>query len=317
MKMAVENITNWILITGAIRSGTTFAGTVMSLPASVDYIHEPFNGGRSLPDERPFTARYIPPDVDDEEYDRQLSNIFSYDFTLNTTIHHQDPWWYNMAKSILGSRGPFYFRIARLNPFHKAAVIKDPTSKFVAERLYLKFGVRPVVLVRHPTSWIASLKRVGWWPGTREFANQAELVEAHFSDDRDFLNTTWSSNLKKSAAHWRASYKMLLEQADCHPDWQVVTHEELSSSPVAVFKRLYGQLDLPWSSRIERSVGRRTKGSNSTEASSGRVMDLSRDSANIFEKRRDSLTREERREIFGIVEDIAMQVYSRESFALE
>lgn len=317
MKIAVENITNWILVTGAIRSGTTFAGKVLSLPASVDYIHEPFNGGRSLPDDQPFVARYVPPDANDDDYDQQLSRIFSYDFTLNTYIHHQDPWWYNIAKSALGSRGPFYFRLARLNPFHTAAVIKDPTSKFVAERLHLKHGVSPVILVRHPASWIASLKRVGWWPGTREFANQTDLVKAHFSDEKDFLNKTWSSDLKKSAAHWRAAYKMLLEQADRYSNWYVVTHEELSSNPVSVFKHLYEQLDLPWSSRIERSITRKTKGSNSTEASSGRAMDLNRDSASIFEKRRDSLTREERREIFEIVEDIAMEIYPKESFALE
>jgi hypothetical protein len=46
-------------------------------------------------------------------------------------------------------------------------------------------------------------------------------------------------------------------------------------------------------------------------------MDLSRDSASLFEMRRDSLTREERREVFEIVKDVALQLYSKESFALD
>lgn len=33
----------WLLVTGMPRSGTTFAGRVLSAPLAVDYIHEPFN----------------------------------------------------------------------------------------------------------------------------------------------------------------------------------------------------------------------------------------------------------------------------------
>jgi hypothetical protein len=43
LKIAVNRIENWIFVTGVIRSGTTFVGKVLSLPLSVDYIHEPFN----------------------------------------------------------------------------------------------------------------------------------------------------------------------------------------------------------------------------------------------------------------------------------
>ena len=46
-------------------------------------------------------------------------------------------------------------------------------------------------------------------------------------------------------------------------------------------------------------------------------MDLARDSAKIFESRRSSLSKEERRAIFDIVRDVALQVYPRRSFAID
>lgn len=184
-----------------------------------------------------------------------------------------------------------------------------------AEYLYHHFGVRPVIVVRHPASLAASLKRVGWWPEVKDF-KQPELVERYFSDNNETLHRDWSSRLLESMGHWRLLYTMLLTQARQYPEWIVITHERLSARPLATFKYLFDQLDLPWTEHAARTVRRLTGHSNSAEARHGRAMDLSRDSASLFEMRRDSLTREERREIFEIVEDVALQLYSEESFAL-
>jgi hypothetical protein len=46
-------------------------------------------------------------------------------------------------------------------------------------------------------------------------------------------------------------------------------------------------------------------------------MDLSRNSADIFEMRRDSLSLAERQAIFKVVEDVALELYPRESFAID
>jgi hypothetical protein len=60
-----------------------------------------------------------------------------------------------------------------------------------------------------------------------------------------------------------------------------------------------------------------TRGRNTTEASGDQAMDLQRDSASIFRHRRDSLPLAERREIYDIVADVALQFYSEKSFALD
>jgi hypothetical protein len=45
-------------------------------------------------------------------------------------------------------------------------------------------------------------------------------------------------------------------------------------------------------------------------------MDLRRDSAQIFETRRNAIAPEQRRALFEIVKDVALKLYSRESFAI-
>ena len=319
IKLAVDHIKNWIFVTGVPRSGTTFVGMTLSLPLEVDYIHEPFNPMCGIPGMNRW-YRYLRPTLDTEEmqhYHQLTKSIFSYDFTLTNNIPKYDPWLRQMSKRIVGSRGPFYLRFAKLNFFHKAAVVKDPTGNLLSEYLYLHFGVKPVIIIKHPTSFIASLKRVNFWPNPSKLNDQPHLIEDYFFDEAEFINRDWSDPVLAAAAFWRIVYKVLLTQANKYPDWQVVTHEKLSQEPVSVFQNLYQVLDLPWSQSVKAKILKQTQGNRSAEAKKGIVQDLRRNSANIFKIRRDSLSPEERRAIFEVVKDVALQIYPKESFAID
>ena len=89
------------------------------------------------------------------------------------------------------------------------------------------------------------------------------------------------------------------------------------STPIKVVKEFHDTLDLPWSEAVPRTPRKLTSGSNSATARTGRIQDFKRDSASIFQVCRDSVPVEQRREIFEIVKDIALDIYSRESFALD
>jgi len=230
MAVRLNQIDKWIFVTGVIRSGTTFLGKMLSLPLQVDYIHEPFHGGYTLPGRRVLLPRYVRPGDESDEvqrYRKQVAHLYRYDIAMRTALHPQDAWYRKVAKHIAGSRGPFHLRLAKWNPFHLASVIKDPIGKLVAGFLYRAFDTTPVIIVRHPVSLAASLERLGWWPEVREFAVQDDLVEDFFADEPDFLFRSWPNRILESMAHWRATYKVLLRQAARHPNWQVVTHEEL------------------------------------------------------------------------------------------
>jgi len=317
--LRLDRIKNWIFVTGVIRSGTTFVGKVLSLPLEVDYIHEPFNGGRTRPKGELLQACYIRPGVESEATRRlqnQLEKLLALEIDLNTSITPLDPWWIKSVKKVLGSRGPLNLRLARLNPFHTSVVIKDPVGSLLAEYLYLHYDIVPVVVVRHPLSFLASLQRVGWWPDINGFAGQPDLLADYFPGEEAWFDTDWSSLRAQSAARWRASYKVLLSQAQRYPDWVVVTHESICAKPLESFRELYRRLSLPWSASVERRIRKLTQG-KTLRSRSGRAMDLKRDSAAISRESKTELSVEDRREIFDIVKDVALELYDVESFGLE
>ncbi|MDY6782469.1 MAG: sulfotransferase [Cyanobacteriota bacterium] len=318
MKIAVDKIKNWIFVTGVPRSGTTFVGKILSLPLQVDYIHEPLNPQCGLPEITKW-YRYFGSDFDFEEMqcDRAIARIFNYDLTLRSNIPQKDPWHRQAMKKLIGSRGPFYLCLAKLNPFHTAAILKDPIALFLTEYLYFRFQVKPVIIIKHPASFVASIKRVKFSPSPDKISDRDRLTQDYFANEPDFLYRTWADPVQAAAAFWRIAYKVLLTQASQYPHWQVITHEQISQSPVATFRQLYQNLDLPWSSSIERKIIKQTQSSNSTEAKAGVVQDFKRNSAEIFETRRNSLSLEERIIIFEIVKDVALNIYPKESFALD
>jgi hypothetical protein len=222
-----------------------------------------------------------------------------------------------LIKQFIGSRGPYYLRFAKLNLFHKSAIIKDPIGCFLCEYLYLQFRIKPVIIIKHPISFIASLKRVNFWPTLTKISNTPDLIEDYFPNESHIFSQEWPDRISAACAFWRVVYKVLLTQANRYSDWQIITHEELSQRPITVFKDLYDNLNLPWSPSVEQKISKQTQSRDSTEAKKGVVQDFNRDSSNIFNARLKSTPVEERRLIFDIVKDVALDIYSEESFALQ
>ena len=312
-------VRNRVFVTGVIRSGTTFVGDILSHGIGVDYIHEPFHGAYTLPENRELLPRYISenPTIHDlDEYNDQLDKLLGYRIRMRSSRYDGDSFLRKRVKRIVGSRGPFYLRMARVNPFSNACIIKDPVGKFVAGHLYRRYAVTPVVVVKHPVSLAASLTRVKWYPELQEFRDQPDLIRDHFAGEDEFFARTWPTRLHEAMAHWRATYTFLLNEAERYGDWPIVVHETLSANPVEEFSRLYERLGLQWTSSVERKVERLTSSSSPSERS-GRVQDFKRDSASIFEHRRAMVPQEVRGEIFEVVKDVALRLYDRDSFAID
>jgi hypothetical protein len=307
-------IENWIFVTGAPRSGTTFLGKVLSARLEVDYIHEPFNPDCGIPGiEQRYL--YLRPG-EGGKYESLISKIFTYDFKLRTGYYQNDSRARKLIKRFVGSRGPFYLRFAKLNPFHKAAVIKDPIGCLLTEYLSASFGVKPVIVIRHPVTFVASIRRLGWEVNLEPLAGQSELVDDYFSDDPSFAAERYTDTVERGAALWRALNKVLLAQASRNPDWPVIRHEELSARPLDIMSGLYDKLDLTWSERVERMVQANTRAKGRAEAASGKVQDFKRDSAQLFALRMKMMSADERRRIFEITWDVAQEHYPKASFGL-
>jgi len=320
MGVGTDGITNWVFVTGVIRSGTTFTGKILSIPLVVDYIHEPFNTGCGM-EGMNRRYRYVRPEPDTPEMERLHSlttDLFDYNFDLQTVYHEEDPWYRSLAKTIVGSRGPFYLRLAKANPFHTASIIKDPTGSMMANYLYHRFDVQPVVVLRHPVSLVASFRRLGWWPTSDKLLEQSALVHDHFTNARvkpSRIDSPLPDHIEDSCLHWCLVNQVLLDWAERH-DWTVVRHETLCDHPLSTFRQLYRTLELPWSRFVDRKVRKLTTGP-SAQADNNQVQDFRRDSGSIFETRLQSISKARRREIYEVTKEVALRVYSESSFRID
>ena len=320
INVGADHIDNWVFVTGVIRSGTTFVGKILSTPLEVDYLHEPFNTGCGMEgmDRR---YRYVRPSLDTPEMKRLhvlTKALFDYDFDLQTVYYEDDPWYRHLGKKLLGSRGPFYLRLAKANPFHTSSIIKDPTGSMMANYLHHRFDVQPVVIIRHPVSLVASFNRVEWWPQSEKLLEQSALVNDHLNDTPvrpSLIDSSLPGRVEDACVHWCLVNQVLLDWAERH-DWNVVRHETLCENPLSTFKTLYRDLGLPWSRHVRRKVRTLTTG-QSPKAKNNEVQDFRRESDSIFETRLRSISKENREAIFNVTRDVALRVYSESSFRVD
>jgi hypothetical protein len=314
--MIGRQVSSWIFVTGAPRCGTTFVGSILSAPLSVDYIHEPFNPDCGLPS---IDQRYLYLREDDDRLSKYLPDIsalFQYRAKLQTGYYPRDTVLKRTFKSVVGSRGPFYYRLARLNPFHQTAVIKDPIGCLLAGFLQQRFGVRPLLLTRHPVTFVASVLRLGWQMTLEPFLTQRELIEDYLAAEESSLRSAGSDPIEVAAHIWRTLYTVLLRQAQQNDGWLVIRHEDLSNEPVEQFRKLYEDLGLPWSARVERRVNRWSRPGNAIEASKGRVQHFRRDSRQLHALRMAMLEPHERRRVYELTGELASHWYDEQSYGI-
>ena len=129
-------------------------------------------------------------------------------------------------------------------------LLKDPIAVFSAEWLAETFGAQVVVLIRHPAAFADSLNRAGWNYDFSNFLRQPLLMERYlyrFADEIRAAAAQPMDILDQASLLWRAIYHTVYEYQQAHPAWYFVRHEDLSLDPIAEFRRLFGYLDLPFS----------------------------------------------------------------------
>ena len=146
-----------ILVTGSHRSGTGWVGQVLAAsPRPVGYVWEPFS---ILHRPGTFAARFDHwfPYVCDE-------NAAAVRGPMTRTLE----WRYAVAAELRALRTPKDAarmardtgRFVRNRRLGAIPLLKDPIAVFSVEWLNTTFGTRPVLLVRHPAAFAASVKRL-------------------------------------------------------------------------------------------------------------------------------------------------------------
>ena len=164
--------------------------------------------------------------------------------------------------------------------------MKDPLALFSTPWLQGRFGFHVVILVRHPAAIMHSQQRLDWRFNFRHLVAQPDLMDDLLSPWAEQIerlaNTDQVDLAEESALVWRLMYGVADQWRDTHPEWSVVRHEDLSTTPQEEFRSLCRRVELGFCERIEQRLQSTTTSSNPTMAPSGVAHQLERNSvANV------------------------------------
>lgn len=321
-----------ILVTGARRSGTTFSGRALSLLPTISYLNEPFNwqfGIDGLVNKpsylyidnncaskeqllllddffslRRARYRYFPEDTDLTDLLPRIGNIFRNFSRERLPVR--------IFRVLLKNRGQFEFdRTKFLHPKNHL-LVKDPLAALASEFLADRYGLKVVVVIRHPAAFFQSMKNKGWGYDSKSFSNQVplrdrfpEIFNEGFENARDIDDYIINE--------WIAVYTVLFEYVKAHPEtFFPVRHIDISLNPVETFKDLYRKLDLPFTRRVENRIIRLTSSSNKVEPT--KMIDLTRNASQLPFLWKDKLTSSETSKIRRRTESLTSRYFPDESW---
>ena len=246
-----------ILVTGSHRSGTTWAGKMMSTAPHVGYIHEPFNiGGEITVNSKPF--KYWFQHVNDE-------NSKEYGPAFDKLLHFHYPLYDNLLrvrtsknairamKDIVRDQGLFLWH----KIWGDRPLIKDPIAFFSAEWLYEKFNANVLVLIRHPAAFCSSLKIKNWHCPFDNFLKQPILMKGYLSkfeaDIRDYAQNP-RDVIDQAILLWNCIYYTCSIYKENHTDWTFIRHEDLSLDPLNEFRSIFKIFDLQFSRKVYTKI---------------------------------------------------------------
>lgn len=268
-----------ILVTGAHRSGTTWAGKMLAADALTAYISEPLNVLH-----RPGVFRvkvnhwyqYVC-DENGDEYLPAFQDLLEFDYFLWDEIRslrsRKD--FLRMGRDFL----IFYNALMR----GQRALLKDPFAVFSTPWFAKHLKCKVVITVRHPAAFASSLKRLNWKFDFQDLLDQPLLMRDHLDLYREEMQSIKSDDvIGQSALLWKMIYHSVHASRELNPDFIIVRHEDLSRDPVSGYRDLYQLLDLEFTTRVEKTILNSSSSENPAELSRKKVHGFKLDSrANI------------------------------------
>lgn len=241
-------------MTGSHHSGTTWVGKVLASSPRVVYIHEPFN-----PDFAPTLAGqcrdrwflYLTDDSVDPATRRDLARRLSLKYPLMTAFKESGT-WRARARSVRDDMLVTWGRVRASRP-----LIKDPIALLSTDWLASEFGALPIVMIRHPAAFVASILVRDNSFDFRSLLSQDHLMEAYFvglAEQFERYVQVEHSKLDQACLLWVALNSVVSRMRAEHPNWVFLRHEDLCAAPVAGFRQLAEYVRVPFDDRLERSV---------------------------------------------------------------
>jgi len=300
-----------ILVTGAHRSGTTWAGKMLAADADTAYINEPLNvlhrpGVFGMKIDRWY--QYICSE-NEADYLRAYEHLLEYDYFLWDEIRsirsRKD--FLRMGRDFL----IFYNALER----GQRALLKDPFAVFSAPWFAERLNCKIVFTVRHPAAFASSLQRLSWRFDFKDLLDQPLLLRDHLSLFLGPMHSIHADDvIAQAALLWKMIYSTVHKFCEQHPDWILLKHEEYSREPVSKYRELYSKLGFDFTSRVEKEILKSSSSENPTELSLKKTHSVKMDSVGSIKNWRKRLSEEDVNKVRVMTEGVAEFYYSNEDW---
>jgi hypothetical protein len=246
-----------ILVTGLPRSGTSWIGKMLQSGGEVVYVNEPMNPQRPpghspgvLNAEITHRYQYICPD-NDERWATAFSD------TLRLRYHLVAELQRNRALADLARLAKYSTAFTAGRILRRRALIDDPFATLSAPWFARRLGVRVVVCIRHPVSFVGSWRKLGWQANPHELLDQPLLMRDLLGPFASELKATADSTdpVAKAATLWRVTYAALGDLNEREPGLlHMQRYEDLAKDPEGGFRDLYAVCGLTWTDRARQRI---------------------------------------------------------------
>jgi hypothetical protein len=300
-----------ILVTGAHRSGTTWAGRMLAADSQTAYIGEPLNvlhrpGVYGADVDHWY--QYIC-DENEGKYLPAFQQLLDFDYHLLDEIRS-----IRSPKDLLRMGRDFAIFYRGLMQGQRV-LIKDPFAVFSASWFAKKLNCKVVVTVRHPAAFASSLQRLNWHFDFNDLLGQPLLLRDHLEKYPDEMSSIDADDIIGQASLlWKMIYASVHSICELNPDFIIVRHEDLSRDPVDRYRDLYLKLHLEFSSRVQKFIENSSSSENPAELSRRKTYSVKLDSLANIKNWKKRLSEEDINRIRKMTEEASHLYYSDEEW---
>lgn len=257
--------TGGILVTGSHRSGTTWVGKMLATAPKVDYIHEPFKPGWSLP--YTFTRSDVWfPHIGAHNASRWERDVLR---TLRFNFSWRHSFRMNPSVAQAWDATSRWVRWNSRRYRGRRPLVKDPIALFAAPWLADRFGMDVVAMIRHPAAFCSSIKVKKWVFDWTHWSRQTELMDtllAPFRDDLAEAQKRGCDLVDQGILQWRIFHHVIDAYRRTRPEWHYVRHEDLSLDPVGGYRKMFEHCKLTWTPESQRTIEQSSEEGNLKDA---------------------------------------------------
>lgn len=239
-----------VLLLGVARSGTRWLATALGHTEGTRLVKEPDNV--TAHDFGPY------PVIDPNAAALHYRALWDLAFSARVPSGEAPGWGLRAGRAALrlprGVRDPLLHRTAQVIAAWpgraQGVVVKSIYAQFAVEWLLRNYRPKVIVIQRHPLNVVSSWLELGVdgfdllsRPILRErYLERLGIPQPERSASRTQLTATWVGLLSTALA----------EHVEHHPEWLLVTHEDLCEEPEASMYRVCMRLGLSWTDDVAR-----------------------------------------------------------------